>query len=266
MSSVCPAWRPRRHCGGGGNHRTRGAYPRMAPDGHPGHAGDRRGEARGRRLRGACIRARRRASALADGGRGYALEAVEALGLDPARVFKTIVISVDGRLGLAVVPADAEVDLKAAAEALAGATRRRRRARGRGAGDGLRAGRDLPARHPTRRCRRSSTPRRRRLADDPRLGRPARPGDGARAGDPCSRLTRSWRRSRAAERPSTTSRRSPPARSRASAMSRPTTSHAAGHDHREIRVEPLEGRAAAVAERRALPRRRPRPPPRTGTT
>ena len=54
------------------------------------------------------------------GGRGYALEAVEALGIDPGRVFKTIVVSVDGRLGLAVVPADAEVDLKAAADALGG--------------------------------------------------------------------------------------------------------------------------------------------------
>lgn len=54
------------------------------------------------------------------GGRGYALEAVDALGIDPARVFKTIVVSADGRLGLAVVPADAEVDLKAAADALGG--------------------------------------------------------------------------------------------------------------------------------------------------
>ncbi|MEW6225794.1 MAG: Cys-tRNA(Pro) deacylase [Chloroflexota bacterium] len=53
-------------------------------------------------------------------GRGYALEAVEALGVDAARVFKTIVVAVDGRLGLAVVPADAEVDLKAAAGALGG--------------------------------------------------------------------------------------------------------------------------------------------------
>ena len=59
-------------------------------------------------------------SALHEGGRGYALEAVDALGLDPARVFKTIVVAVDGRLALAVVPADAEVDLKAAAEALGG--------------------------------------------------------------------------------------------------------------------------------------------------
>ena len=59
-------------------------------------------------------------SSLQAGGRGYALEAVDALGLDPARVFKTIVVAVDGRLGLAVVPADAEVDLKAVADALGG--------------------------------------------------------------------------------------------------------------------------------------------------
>ena len=43
-----------------------------------------------------------------------------ALGLDAARVFKTIVVAVDGRLGVAVVPADAEVDLKAVADALGG--------------------------------------------------------------------------------------------------------------------------------------------------
>jgi Cys-tRNA(Pro)/Cys-tRNA(Cys) deacylase len=53
-------------------------------------------------------------------GRGYALEAVAALGIDAGRVFKTIVVDVDGRLGLAVVPADAEVDLKAVADALGG--------------------------------------------------------------------------------------------------------------------------------------------------
>jgi Cys-tRNA(Pro)/Cys-tRNA(Cys) deacylase len=57
---------------------------------------------------------------LHEGGRGYALEAVDALGLDAGRVFKTIVVSVEGRLALAVVPADAEVDLKAAADALGG--------------------------------------------------------------------------------------------------------------------------------------------------
>ena len=59
-------------------------------------------------------------SSLREGGRGYALEAVEALGIDPARVFKTIVVSVDGHLGMAVVAADAEVDLKAVADALGG--------------------------------------------------------------------------------------------------------------------------------------------------
>jgi Cys-tRNA(Pro)/Cys-tRNA(Cys) deacylase len=57
---------------------------------------------------------------LREGGRGYALEAAEALGLRADRVFKTIVVSVDRRLALAVVPADAEVDLKAVADALGG--------------------------------------------------------------------------------------------------------------------------------------------------
>ncbi len=59
-------------------------------------------------------------ASLRTGGRGYALEAVDALGLDAGRVFKTIVVACDGRLGLVVVPADAEVDLKAAAAALGG--------------------------------------------------------------------------------------------------------------------------------------------------
>ena len=59
-------------------------------------------------------------SALHEGGQGYALEAVEALGLDPDRVYKTIVVSVDRGLALAVVPASSEVDLKATADALAG--------------------------------------------------------------------------------------------------------------------------------------------------
>src|SRR5512140_584959 len=59
-------------------------------------------------------------ASLRAGGRGYALAAVDALGIDAGRVFKTIVVSVDGRLGLAIVPADAEVDLKAVADALGG--------------------------------------------------------------------------------------------------------------------------------------------------
>lgn len=59
-------------------------------------------------------------ASLRSGGAGYALEAVTALGIDPSRVFKTIVVSVDGRLALAVVPADAEADLKAVADAVGG--------------------------------------------------------------------------------------------------------------------------------------------------
>jgi Cys-tRNA(Pro)/Cys-tRNA(Cys) deacylase len=59
-------------------------------------------------------------STLPAGGPGYATEAVDALGLAPDRVFKTIVVEVDGRLGLAVVPAACEVDLKAAAAAFGG--------------------------------------------------------------------------------------------------------------------------------------------------
>jgi Cys-tRNA(Pro)/Cys-tRNA(Cys) deacylase len=59
-------------------------------------------------------------TSLRAGGPGYAMEAVEALGLDPRRVFKTIVVDVDGRLALAVVPAGREVDLKAVAGAVGG--------------------------------------------------------------------------------------------------------------------------------------------------
>jgi len=43
----------------------------------------------------------------------FGLEAAEKLGLDPARVFKTLVASVDGALVVACVPVRAELDLKA---------------------------------------------------------------------------------------------------------------------------------------------------------
>jgi Cys-tRNA(Pro)/Cys-tRNA(Cys) deacylase len=43
----------------------------------------------------------------------YGLEAVEKLGLDPARVFKTLVADVDGTLTVAVVPVGAHLDLSA---------------------------------------------------------------------------------------------------------------------------------------------------------
>lgn len=50
----------------------------------------------------------------------YGREAAAALGIDPGRLFKTLVASVDGRLVLAVVPVDRELDLKALAGAAGG--------------------------------------------------------------------------------------------------------------------------------------------------
>jgi Cys-tRNA(Pro)/Cys-tRNA(Cys) deacylase len=50
----------------------------------------------------------------------YGREAAEALDVDPARVFKTLVASVDGRLVLAIVPVAAELDLKRLAAAIGG--------------------------------------------------------------------------------------------------------------------------------------------------
>lgn len=47
-------------------------------------------------------------------------EAVAALGLDPARVFKTLVATVDGALAVGVVPVAGSLDLKALAAALGG--------------------------------------------------------------------------------------------------------------------------------------------------
>ena len=103
-----------------------------------------------------------------------------ALGLDPARVFKTIVVTVDGRLGLAVVPADAEVDLKAVADALGG-----RKASIAAAAEAERAtGYVLGGISPlgTRRAAADGGGLvRDGLAHDPCLGRPPRAGDRARA-------------------------------------------------------------------------------------
>ena len=50
----------------------------------------------------------------------YGLEAAEALGLDPARVHKTLMASVDGRLTVAIVPVSGQLDLKALARAVGG--------------------------------------------------------------------------------------------------------------------------------------------------
>ena len=50
----------------------------------------------------------------------FGLEAAEALGLEPARVFKTLMAEVDSDLAVAIVPVTASLDLKALASALGG--------------------------------------------------------------------------------------------------------------------------------------------------
>ena len=58
----------------------------------------------------------------ADRGRrpAWGEDAAAALGVDPERIHKTLVASVDGRLAVAIVPVAAELDLKRLAAALAG--------------------------------------------------------------------------------------------------------------------------------------------------
>ena len=51
----------------------------------------------------------------------FGLEAAEALAVDPARVFKTLLASVDGSLVVGVVPVSGQLDLKALARAVGGA-------------------------------------------------------------------------------------------------------------------------------------------------
>jgi Cys-tRNA(Pro)/Cys-tRNA(Cys) deacylase len=53
------------------------------------------------------------AYAHAGGADPYGLEAADKLGVDPARVFKTLVVSLDGALAVACVPVVAQLDLKA---------------------------------------------------------------------------------------------------------------------------------------------------------
>lgn len=50
----------------------------------------------------------------------YGLEAASALGLDPERVLKTLLTSVDGRLVVGIVPVSGQLDLKAVAAATGG--------------------------------------------------------------------------------------------------------------------------------------------------
>jgi Cys-tRNA(Pro)/Cys-tRNA(Cys) deacylase len=50
----------------------------------------------------------------------YGTEAADVLGLDPRRVLKTLLASVDGRLTVAIVPVAGQLDLKALAAAVGG--------------------------------------------------------------------------------------------------------------------------------------------------
>jgi Cys-tRNA(Pro)/Cys-tRNA(Cys) deacylase len=55
-----------------------------------------------------------------DAGQAYGREAAQLLGLDPERVFKTLVAEVGGTLAVGVVPVSASLDLKAFAGAVGG--------------------------------------------------------------------------------------------------------------------------------------------------
>lgn len=50
----------------------------------------------------------------------YGLEAAEALGVEPKRVFKTLMASLDGKLVVGIVPVTGQLDLKALARTLGG--------------------------------------------------------------------------------------------------------------------------------------------------
>jgi Cys-tRNA(Pro)/Cys-tRNA(Cys) deacylase len=54
------------------------------------------------------------------GAASYGTEAASALGLDPARVLKTLLTTVDGRLVVGIVPVTGQLDLKALATAVGG--------------------------------------------------------------------------------------------------------------------------------------------------
>lgn len=53
-------------------------------------------------------------------GLAYGMEAAQALGVDPQRVYKTLLAEVDGTLTVAIVPVAAQLDLKALAGAVGG--------------------------------------------------------------------------------------------------------------------------------------------------
>ena len=98
------------------------------------------------------------------GGQAYGPEAAELLGLDPARVFKTLVAEVDGALTVGVVPVSATLDLKALAAAVGGKRAQDGRHRRGRAGHRLRRGRASPRSGSASGCRPCSTPRPRTCA------------------------------------------------------------------------------------------------------
>ena len=57
----------------------------------------------------------------------YGDEAAEKLDVEPARLFKTLVVSVDGELAVACVPVPSQLDLKASASVRSSRTRATRR-------------------------------------------------------------------------------------------------------------------------------------------
>lgn len=66
------------------------------------------------------VRAYEHDASAAQAAGGYGLEASTALGVEPARVLKTLLADVDGRLVVAVVPVTGQLDLKAVAAAVGG--------------------------------------------------------------------------------------------------------------------------------------------------
>ena len=151
--------------------------------GREGDAGDRRRRARRDRVHGARVRARPE-------GASYGLEAAEKLGVDPARVFKTLVADVDGTLTVAIVPVGGAARPEGARQACDDGRRRGSRSARRAtspagsARSGSASG-----------CRRCSTSRRSRFETIHVSAGPARARDRARAGRSARADRRDARRS-----------------------------------------------------------------------
>lgn len=60
------------------------------------------------------------AASARDGRHAFGLEAADSLGVEAGRLYKTLVVTVDGRLAVGIVPVSSELDLKAIARSLGG--------------------------------------------------------------------------------------------------------------------------------------------------